>query len=787
MKAKNLKKSDSNNRYLAFIESGRQQMSLLGVHTGFVAENKWSAPYWDVYASLKNRPSSVARRSAVLWFAAEVPGGQGRDYARKAQRVAAFGNPFDDFSKAFIVNVFAKKPTVTYASLYRPLDVLRSLYGVLSPGEPDPKRLCLEHFLQVERELIRRWELPDEDSMSLSHASVRSKGEQLQTVGTLLDSLGVLPNRLGFRTRIPLERRERVDRHSEPFKARKERLFPEPDVFYFLAELANKPDLDIYWRLRLRAIELQVALGRRISEILLLPRDCLVFGENNAIGVRYFARKGADPFVAWVPRDKHFESASQIVQRAVEDIQTICGRARQRARQLEACKEWQDFPLSGYKKAAWRTEAEVLGLEGEDEEYLIASEFAAMFGVSPTHFTSFLRARQIPYEVCDGIVPRYERLRRYSYENKKSVSESETFDRQLCAVLEEWRAGGHGRWLTAAQVAWQMGVSESEIRSDRNKFLELKKVAECLAERWPDSQPNVTRSAVARLDDMKRSLFNEVQSELRVNVYPNEPPVSLSDMLFVVSKWELDRSRTTNEQVVQLLKVHHVQFFLRGSTGSPSVFEAFGRPDLDAKSHGFRRWVTTEGRRAGVNNLILARWMGRTAVQNDVYDYNEPDVFTEEKLGIPLDVSRVYGNVRELLNDMKERGVSVTDRQKFLAAEMQGFTTTDKGGCSHEWAITPCQKARACYNGCPEYYVIKGRIDHYERAKQEKVSFERALALARDQVGTAYYANGYVQLYEAQLKAVKKVIRIHEDRKIPDGAIIQVFSRSGDALVEKVD
>lgn len=761
-------------------------MSLLGVHTGFADENKWSAPYWDVYPSLKNRPGSVARRSAVLWFTAEVPNGSGRDYARKARQVNPFKNPFDDFSKALIVNVFVKKPTMTYASLHRPLDVLRSLYNALSPGAPDPKRLCLEHFLKVERELIRRWELSDEDPESLSHATVRSMGEQLQTVSTLLDGMGVLPNHIGFRTRIPLQRRERVDRHSEPFKARKERLFPEPDVFYFLAELANKPNLDIYWRLRLRAIELQVALGRRISEVLLLPRDCLVFGENNAIGVRYFARKGADPFVAWVPRDKHFESASQIVQRAIEDIHTICGQARQRARQLEACTDWQDFPLSDHQKATWRIEAEVLGLEGREDEYLVASEFAAMFGVSPARFTSFLRARQIPYEVCDGVVPRYERLRRYPYESKKSASEPETFDRRLSTVLKEWRTGEHGRWLTAAQVAWQMGVSESDIRSDKNKFAELKKVAECLAERWPDSQPNVARSAVARLDDIKRSLFNEVQSELRVNVYPNEPPVSLSDMLFVISKWELDRFRTTNEQVVQLLKVHSIQVFLRGSGSVPSVFEAFGRPDLDAKSHGFRRWVTTEGRRAGVNNLILARWMGRTAVQNDVYDYNDPDTFTAENLGIPLDVSRIYGSMRDLLKDMEEQGVSVAERQKFLAAEMQGFTVTDKGGCSHEWAITPCQKARACYNGCHEYYVIKGRADHYQRAKEEKVSFERALALARDQVGTAYYANGYVQLYEAQLKAVKKVIRIHEDDTIPDGALIQVFSRSGNALVEEV-
>ncbi len=565
-------------------------------------------------------------------------------------------------------------------------------------------------------------------------------------MATTLDTSGLISALIGFKTRIPLQRREIVDRQREPFKKRRKRLFPEPDVFYFLADLANQPELDPYWRLRLREIEIQIALGRRLSEVVTLPVDCLVRDASGAvIGVRYLPRKNAEPYVAWVPKDKHFETASKMVERAVDDARALCEPARRMAALLEACETAEDIPFAGYSPLQWRSEVEFIGIDPDkSDEWMLAAEFGPLFGVPEIHFTPYLRTRGIKYRPRVKAVPKLSLLgARAPKIGNDGILIRPDRDRVM-TLLNVWRLGMHGKWLTWAHVAWQTGCSPVLKRMDREIRETCLQVARDLAKTWPQYQPVITGFAAARVADIKQDILEEWKLNRVVIEKGVQQELLLTEALFVVFKWQFSPTRSINPFLVEPLRSHHIQIFLGGSERIDSVFERFGHPELSVMSHGFRRWVTTQGRRAGINNLVLTRWMGRSAVQNDVYDYNEPKAFEPQARQLYQDIEKVFGPVKDVARDMKQRGVTLVEREAFLAAELKGIMTTDKGGCSHEWAVTPCQKGRACYNNCNEFYVIKGRKDHYETALKEKPRIERALELSKAQVGTAYYANGYV-------------------------------------------
>lgn len=669
--------------------------------------NKWGSPYWNIKEGLRNKSSVVSKRHMLLWFSSEIPARYGNSLAERARHAKPMPLAFVDFARAVVVTYFAERPEIGYGSVYDLLAALKSILSALS-GSPSPRSITLNHFLIAEGEWIRKW-----DQEEVSHATARSKGEVLQVLSNILDGWGVLPRKIGFKTKIPLQRREEVDRHSEPFAKRRKRLFPEPEVFYFLAELANRTDLEVRWRLPLRAVEIQIALGKRVSEVLLLPQKPIVEGENGAIGLRYFPEKNADPFVAWVPRDQHFETACAVIRRAVADIEAMTQSARERALELEKCSRWQDYPLQEYKQSEWKSAYPMRRFgAGGPNDWMIVTEWGDAFRTNKLAFGSFMRRFKVPIQVFPPI------------EHAASLSSGEV---------------RRNRWSSKRKTAGLCTVPFQAVR----------------------------------VNDLKRALFERSREGIEVHA-PGGRHFDLSEMLFVVDENWTGRRRQQNG-LVGSLAVHHIQQFL---TGKDSVFRAFGRPDLSAKSHGFRRWVTTEGRRTGINNLVLARWMGRTFGQNDVYDYNEPKEFSDRELGISTDLTKVFGPVRDVAEDMASRGIPLVERQTFLAAELKGLIVTDKGGCSHEWAITPCKKSRACYNNCPEFYVIKGRQDHYRTALNEQSLIARALELSKTQVGTAYYANGYVQMQENQLRTVREVIRIHEDPSIPDGTLVQVSGKA---------
>lgn len=654
--------------------------------------------------------------------------------------------------------------------------MLQALYRSTKGRTVSPWELCLDDFLNVENEIIRRWQLSDSDPEHLAHASARNSGEALQTLCTSLEGYGLLRHKVHFKTRIPLQRREIVDRHREPFKKRRQRLFPEPDVFYFLAELANKPDLEPYWRIRLRAIELQIALGRRVSEILTLPEDCLIRDEQKRpIGVCYVPGKRAEPYVAWIPQDKHFETASQMVERAVKDIQALCKPAREIAAAFAACRTPNDICLPRFKPAAVRSGFEFIGLKNaKPEEFLLRSEFQQLFG---HEFTSYLKAHGIPYLARVRVRRLPLKLGKRACKIGRSVPIA-VQRKRILRLLRAWKKGAFGKRLTWSHIVWQTGCSSGLKNYDPEIGKAFRDTVATLKKRWPEEQAATTVVAMVRVGDIKRFLFETSRRDLVVREGDGQKRLLLSNALFAVLKWQLSPSRTPTKLIAEPLKKHHLSVFLRGAKRIPSVFEAFGRPDLAAKSHGFRRWVTTEGRRAGINNLVLARWLGRSTVQNDVYDYNEPAEFKPAATLLYKAIQNVHGAVKDVVTDMAAHGIPLVEREAFLAAELNGIMSTDKGGCSHEWAITPCQKSRACYNDCSEFYVIKGRVDHYKKALTEKPKIERALQLSREQVGDAYYANGYVQLYQKQLKTVIEVIRIHQNASIPDGTLVQVSSFS---------
>jgi hypothetical protein len=215
----------------------------------------------------------------------------------------------------------------------------RYLYAALPlPARNDPTLITLGHFLAAEKAIVER-EMP---------SSAYRAATFLEELGRTLDRHRICRIPIDFRSRVKRPT-EHLDRTSSTFEQRVKDL-PTTDVLNALAAIANDPDIakSTFDLLRLRIAELLLVCGFRIGEALTMPADPLVreqvldeAGEPRLdattgelverIGLRYWPEKGGEPIVKWIPT-----VANPLVLRAIEDIDRICGPARDNALWLEA-------------------------------------------------------------------------------------------------------------------------------------------------------------------------------------------------------------------------------------------------------------------------------------------------------------------------------------------------------------------------------------------------------------------------------------------------------------------
>jgi hypothetical protein len=307
----------------AFITQARDQQTYRGV--------VWEASSWDITSTDVKTRAHLAHKKTLLFTE--------RSIERVAiERRVVFETTFANLVKACVVNRRLKRgmESGTQRVFVR---ASRYLYETLPlPVRRDPTRITRGHFVAAETACQLR-EKP---------SSAYRVSQNLQEFARILDRHALCRGSIEFRSSVRRPENP-ADRTTAEFDQRVRDL-PSPDVLDALAVVANDPELenDPFDLLRCRVAELLFVCGFRIGEALTLPRTTLVREAvvNEAqearldaitgvplerLGLRYWPEKGGAPVVKWIP-----SVANPLLLRAIDDIERLCGPARQNAAWLEA-------------------------------------------------------------------------------------------------------------------------------------------------------------------------------------------------------------------------------------------------------------------------------------------------------------------------------------------------------------------------------------------------------------------------------------------------------------------
>lgn len=284
----------------------------------------------------------------------------------------------------------------------------------------------------------------------------------------------------------------------------------------------------------------------------------------------------------------------------------------------------------------------------------------------------------------------------------------------------------------------------------------------------------VKASWYVRKDDLLARLFERSQQG---NVLRRGEGVQdLADCLFLLPLRYLHRGlREGVRGTVAQLKDAQANVYLVGLSSQSSVFERLGYADelgqpLRATSHQFRHWLTTLALEEGLNQVEVARWMGRRDVsQNDSYDHRTA-VQRARRVTERLRADEAAGPVADATRSIKDP----VRREEFVANNSSTAHVTDLGLCVHPWDALPCQEHGACAD-CFELRVEKG-----DRRSLTNARANLGVTQAQIAVATAEHADDtdgadrWLEAHKRTEAGLKKIIAVHEDPTIPDGWIVQV-------------
>lgn len=769
---------------------------------------KWGDKFWRLDA-LRRRKNICDTKLDVNVEAISI-------YLHSSIRSGVVGGRVDSFLEFEKALILEKAISRNWDVSQVTLDGIVTTMGFLvraTVGIParHPADLTGRHFDEAQRllmEAIRRRDTYIEKNNLPSNARVGrvdesgnlyiSEGNAYKCTRVLIEISKILCNLTGGRRIIftPLIIWDEKRHNGRGLERRRDRdaLYPDIEAIYFLADLAqNTEKLLPMDRLYLRLIELTLVADKRISEVLTLPYDPVV-EKDGILGLRYEPRKGAAPYVTWIPQelvpthqmrrlatesDSAWTAARTMFLRAIKDIQAITERSRLFAKKLEAAMGTDELPLPP-PKSDWPfivDDYEISGLipGTEISEYYTRAELESL-GINVFNWGERLRSIRIKFKrrVCGNGVPYISRekycclsgndrdrewerfiVSRASARPEKLLSLGE-FARLFCEKSSSNEAGRVRRWW----FEYHRLLHGEKFNIDPGSVVGMfSKMA--------------SQTILVHKSDLKNFLIEEYRMRRVIRRGDSESEMlPLSDALFCIDDG-LWRPGKKNAPFVRPLMSHSVRGWLLGTKSRASVFSRYGRSDLvPVAPHMLRRFNTTELRLAGVSSIYIARQAGRSIRHVDDYDYIEDSILIDigrNKLCDDMMPELKY--VADLRADLEGHSIPFQTISDFVKGQLSGRSATEFGSCSHEHSIGACPSFKACYMGCGEFWVKKGDLREMARHRADYLQTRRALEVARSQLGEAFYSAHYVVQYGAQLATLRRILDVHADRSIPDGTM----------------
>ena len=515
-----------------------------------------------------------------------------------------------------------------------------------------------------------------------------------------------------FRWTSPLRRKQSGTLKDQ--RKNHDKKMPSRESIQALGELFNNDltsPLDI---ITTSACALLLSQPSRIGELADVERDCVVFKEGangSRMFLRWYAEKGYGATTKAV-----VTGMEPAVKRAIELVAPITNEARQ--------------------YAAW--------LEDHPDEYPPHEGVPLKEPDEPLSYDEACAALKLKLDGSKSSRKNF-RLRLVD-----PLAKNKALSPQAQVVLDEIREGLD---TSMGERIYVNGRIDHIVYNDR-AVITLRKLNILMREKYLDKHFPYTSPAE---DGKKRVKYRDALFTVRTGILSEEKGKFISSRIDLGVEIAATQPRIARQ--------------LGGAKSRHSIFERHGYKNLKVNTHAFRHELNTEMHRAGLSQLLIDAFSGRTSM-GSVYNHETVEERTQR-------VAHYHPKTKH--SNATQRLEKIKTNQPLNLSDVRDLHEGDKdlvihqthvGICVHTFASEPCPKMGACLT-CGKLGCVKGDDVKLANLKEErkdlKRRYDKALdAQSRDIFGASEWAKKVgIDLYKCDA-----LIRTLENPELENGDIV---------------
>lgn len=202
-----------------------------------------------------------------------------------------------------------------------------------------------------------------------------------------------------------------------------------------------------------------------------------------------------------------------------------------------------------------------------------------------------------------------------------------------------------------------------------------------------------------------------------------------------------------------------------------SLFERYGYPGLKVNTHAFRHELNTRMHEAGLSQLLIDAFSGRTTMGSV---YNHETIEDRTKRVAANHPKTKHSTVAQRLDKVKtNQPLNLADVRKLHEGEQDRIVhQTHLGVCVHDFASEPCPKMGACLD-CGRLGCVKGDDVKLGNLMEERDDLKRRLDKAMDaQSRDVFGASESAKRLGEKLFKCEALIQTLESPELKNGDIV---------------
>jgi hypothetical protein len=537
----------------------------------------------------------------------------------------------------------------------------------------------------------------------------------LEVIITLMRNKKLL--RSDFRWTSPLTLMSRGTLKQQ--RADREQKLPNPEAIRTLGEVFSNEltrPLDIVVT---SACALLLSAPSRVSELADVELDCLVFKDDTQGNRRMFLRWYAEKINQVTLKPVVKPEMEPVVERVITLLKPITDEARAYAAWLEDHRD--EFPPH-----------EGLPPKGPDEPLTFAEACAALkLGVYETYGP------------------------RSTFKNKflKLLERKTALSPAAQDLLAEIRDGWDFSAGKRIRVKGNPGIQRVEF--DDRCVITLRKLNVLLREKYlpkdfPYTTPYTEGKARVKYRDALFTVLTGAMAEGSGN-------------FAATHGFGVEIAASTGRLNTQL-----------GGTNNPAVkslFERYGYPGVKVNTHAFRHELNTRMHEAGLSQLLIDAFSGRTTMGSI---YNHETIEDRTQRVAAYHPKTKHSTAAQRLEKVKtNQPLSLIDVMELREGEQDRIIhQTHLGVCVHNFASEPCPKMGACLD-CGRLGCVKGDDVKLSNLMEEREDLKRRLDKALDaQSRDVFGASESAKKLGEKLFKCEVLIQTLENPELENGAIV---------------